>query len=83
LFAVLGQEGDCDAMHSAVLAAFSRCLHVKKRTYSPPSDLGNSHARACTPSRVKHQPMLCTWDGWEEVHYGDALQNPFPCWQTF
>src|SRR5579871_41956 len=41
LFRVLGQEGNCDPMHSAVLADFSRCLHVKKRTCSSPSDLGN------------------------------------------
>src|ERR1700739_4735189 len=38
---VLGQDGDCNSMHGAVLADFSRCLHVRKRKYSPPSDLGN------------------------------------------
>jgi hypothetical protein len=41
VFAILGEERDGDAMHSAVLADFSRCLHVKKRRYSSPSDLGN------------------------------------------
>src|ERR1700674_2847613 len=29
-------------MHGAVLADFSWCLHVRKRTYPSPSDLGNS-----------------------------------------
>src|SRR5258708_4875556 len=33
-------------MHSAVLADFSRCLHVRKRTHSPPSDLGNRRPRS-------------------------------------
>jgi hypothetical protein len=41
VFPVLGQEGDGDPMHSAILTDFYRCLHVRKRTYSPPSDLGN------------------------------------------
>ena len=40
-FPVFGQKGDCNPMHGAVLADFSRCLHVRKREYPPPSDLGN------------------------------------------
>src|ERR1700747_63896 len=47
MFPVLGQDGDCDSMHSAVLADFSRCLHVRKRKYSPPSDLGNQPNQRC------------------------------------
>src|ERR1700733_7892806 len=41
MFAAFGQEGYCDPMHGAVLADFSRCLHVRKRKYPSPSDLGN------------------------------------------
>src|ERR1700689_1256620 len=41
MFPVLTEEGDGDPMHNAVLADFSRCLHVRKRTSSSPSDLGN------------------------------------------
>src|SRR5579863_5122332 len=48
MFPVLSQQGDCDSMHCAVLADFSRCLHVRKRKYSPPSDLGNQ------PNRCRH-----------------------------
>src|SRR5579862_1795020 len=48
MFPVLSQQGDCDSMHCAVLADFSRCLHVRKRKYSPPSDLGNQ------PNRRRH-----------------------------
>jgi hypothetical protein len=41
MFPVLGQEGDGDPMHGAILADFSRCLHVRKRRYYSPSDLSN------------------------------------------
>ena len=41
VFPVLGQKGYGDAMHGAVLADFSRCLHVRKRKYPSPSDSGN------------------------------------------
>ena len=52
---VLGEEGDGDAMHSAVLADFSRCLHVRKRSCSPPSDLGNGTKTCRHPIRAKAQ----------------------------
>src|SRR5271166_122398 len=39
--AIFGEEGYSNAMHGAVLADFSRCLHVRKKKYSSPSDLGN------------------------------------------
>ena len=39
--AIVGQERYGDPMHGAVLADFSWCLHVRKRKYSSPSDLGN------------------------------------------
>src|SRR5271156_2333646 len=41
MLTVFGQKGYCDPMHRAVLADFSRCLHVRKRKYSSPSDLSN------------------------------------------
>ena len=40
-FPVFGQQGYSNPMHGAALADFSRCLHVRKREYPPPSDLGN------------------------------------------
>src|SRR5258708_7321067 len=39
-------------MHSAVLADFSRCLHVRKRTHSPPSDLGNRLSHRATDAQA-------------------------------
>src|ERR1700677_1372123 len=41
MLTVFGQKGYGDPMHRAVLADFSRCLHVRKRRYPSPSDLGN------------------------------------------
>jgi ABC-type microcin C transport system duplicated ATPase subunit YejF len=39
--AILGEEGYGNAMHGAVLADFSRCLHVRKTEYPSPSDPSN------------------------------------------
>src|SRR5437660_9804114 len=50
MLSVLGEEGYGDPMHCAVLADFSRCLHVRKRTYFPPNDLGN-RAHQSIPAR--------------------------------
>src|ERR1700722_6936298 len=60
MFTVLGQEGDGDPMHCAVLADFSRCLHVRKRTHTPPSDLGNrAYGHECTICATIPAPERC------------------------
>src|ERR1700758_3797300 len=43
-------------MHCAVLADFSRCLHVRKRRCSPPSDLGNQRPKPRAVRGKQHTP---------------------------
>src|SRR5947209_16478118 len=61
---VLGQKGDGDAMHSAVLADFYRCLHVRKRTRSSPSDLGNRQTSLHAITRTKLVQRTRMFDIW-------------------
>src|ERR1700722_7270105 len=75
VLAILGEERDGNAMHSAVLADFSRCLHVRKREYLPPSDLGNGtqprrYAHRAT-NLYKQLPSGDSWRRWTAENLGD------------
>src|SRR5205807_2974331 len=56
-FPVFRQKSYGNPMHCAVLADFSRCLHVRKRRYSSPSDLGNLRLETRAVRGKQHTPM--------------------------
>src|SRR6478609_2113595 len=64
-------------MHNALLADFSRCLHVRKRTYSPPSDLGNRTKPSQHAIRATQQATQLL-DGW----LGGSAQRRKPFFST-
>src|SRR5258708_33832437 len=61
-------------MHSAVLADFSRCLHVKKAKYPSPSDLGNR--MRTHPCEIRPGPQCYRSASWKAPKNGAQQEQP-------